>query len=110
MVHLREAAGRLLRRVRLPLHCSACGRPRAEVRRLLSGPGVYMCETCIRDAAARLAEPAVGADTPGRCRFCGVTRAPVLLTEGATPLAVCAACVRLMEGILAEDDARRAAT
>ena len=109
MVDLREAARRILRRGQPPFQCSACGCPRAEDRRLLAGPGVYLCESCIRDAFARLAESPLGADGPGACRFCGGTYAPALLTHGAAPLVVCASCVRLMEDILSEDDDRRRA-
>jgi hypothetical protein len=108
MLHLRDAARLMLRRVRPP-QCSACGQPKAKARRLLSGPGVYLCEACIRDASERLAEAEVGTGAPGRCRFCGVTRPRAPLGGGAAPLVVCAPCVRLMEGMLAEHDARRGA-
>lgn len=27
--------------------CSFCGRPEAQVEKLVSGPGVYICNTCI---------------------------------------------------------------
>jgi ATP-dependent protease Clp ATPase subunit len=110
--HLREAARRIVRRGRPPFQCSACGCPRTEARRLLAGPGVYLCEPCIRDAFARLTEPALEAEAAGLrgpCSFCGGTHAPALLTHGAAPLVVCAACVRLMEDILSEDDDRRRA-
>ncbi len=29
------------------LKCSFCGKPQAEVRRLIAGPGVYICDECI---------------------------------------------------------------
>ena len=30
------------------LHCSFCGKPQSEVRRLVTGPGVYICDECIQ--------------------------------------------------------------
>ena len=30
------------------LHCSFCGKPQSEVRRLVAGPGVYICDECIK--------------------------------------------------------------
>ena len=30
------------------LHCSFCGKPQSEVRRLVAGPGVYICDECIQ--------------------------------------------------------------
>ncbi len=29
------------------LHCSFCGKPQSQVRRLIAGPGVYICDECI---------------------------------------------------------------
>ena len=29
-------------------HCSFCGKPQSEVRRLVAGPGVYICDECIQ--------------------------------------------------------------
>lgn len=30
------------------LHCSFCGKPQSEVRRLVAGPGIYICDECIQ--------------------------------------------------------------
>ena len=30
------------------LYCSFCGKPQSEVRRLVAGPGVYICDECIQ--------------------------------------------------------------
>jgi len=30
------------------LRCSFCGKPQSQVRRLIAGPGVYICDECIR--------------------------------------------------------------
>ena len=29
------------------LHCSFCGKPQSQVRRLIAGPGVYICDECV---------------------------------------------------------------
>ena len=33
------------------LRCSFCGRTQAEVKRLIAGPGVYICNECIEICA-----------------------------------------------------------
>ena len=30
-----------------PLKCSFCGKPQNRVRKLIAGPGVYICDECI---------------------------------------------------------------
>lgn len=30
------------------LRCSFCGKPKSEVRKLIAGPGVYICDECVR--------------------------------------------------------------
>lgn len=32
------------------LHCSFCDRPQHEVRKLVAGPAVFVCDHCVRDA------------------------------------------------------------
>ena len=86
-------------RVRRFPRCRACRLPRGEGRRLIAGPGVYICESCI---ALATREPA--ADAAERCSFCGRRDVPI---AGAWPkLAICAPCIELARGILAEDDRR----
>ena len=80
--------------------CRACRLPSAEGRRLIAGPGVYICESCI----ALLATRESAAATAERCSFCGRRDVPI---AGALPsLAICAACLELSHSILAEDDRR----
>ena len=84
---------------RLP-RCRACRLPRAENRRLIAGPGIYICESCI----ALLATGESAAATAERCSFCGRRDVPI---AGAWPsLAICAACLELSHSILAEGDRR----
>jgi ClpX C4-type zinc finger len=54
--------------------CSFCGKPRAAVRRLIAGPGVYICDRCV-DLCVEVLDAGGGAPTgppapgaPGRWR------------------------------------------
>ncbi len=42
------------------LYCSFCGKPHTQVAKLVSGPGVYICDACIRLAAEHAKSPATG--------------------------------------------------
>ena len=85
-------------RVRRFPRCRACHLPRGAGRRLIAGPGVYLCESCIALLATRETPP----DTAERCSFCGRRDVPI---AGAWPsLAICAPCIELSHSVLAEDD------
>jgi len=87
-------------RVRRLPRCRACHLPSGVNGRLISGPGVYICESCI----ALLASRESAADAAERCSFCGRRDVPI---AGALPsLAICAACLELSQSILAEDNRR----
>ena len=91
-------------RVRRSAHrfprCRACRLPSAEGRRLIAGPGIYICESCIALLATRESAAATGE----QCSFCGRRDVPI---AGALPsLAICAACLQLSQSVLAEDDRR----
>jgi hypothetical protein len=113
------------RRGRQPseLACSFCGRPQRKTRRLVAGPGVYICERCVEMAEAVIssghaAETALGALQPvpaggtrRRCSFCGKHRHQVtgLATTVDNPVgklagdaAICAECLTLCREIHAE--------
>ena len=100
MAAIAERVRRLARRFQRPIRCSACHRPRSTGRRLISGPGVYICESCIAAAAG----PGVAVAPATRCSFCGQRGATI---AGTWPdLTVCARCVELSRAILAENDRR----
>ena len=42
------------------LHCSFCGKPQSEVRRLVAGPGVYICDECIQMCSELIDEMPMG--------------------------------------------------
>ncbi len=76
-------------------HCSFCDRTLAEVRRLIEGPGVSICDRCV--AAA----PSADADlTPAEaCDFCRQITSEGYATPGAT---ICPPCIDLCVDILRE--------
>ncbi|MCX5232687.1 ClpX C4-type zinc finger protein [Streptomyces sp. NPDC006553] len=39
-----------------PTHCSFCGKPSAEVGKLVAGPGVHICDECVAEAERIVAE------------------------------------------------------
>ena len=86
--------------LRSPLRCSGCGREKNAVRRMVSGPRVYFCESCIEQAAQKLT-PRRPASDAVRCRFCSLLRARTDVTSVGN-VVVCADCLGYMEVILAE--------
>ena len=45
------------------MHCSFCGLESHQVKRLISGPGVYICDQCVSTCVTILDDPN-GSDTP----------------------------------------------
>ena len=87
-------------RTRRVARCRACHLPSGVDRRLIAGPGVHLCESCIALLASR--ESATAAAE--RCSFCRRRDVPI---AGAWPsLAICGACLELARGVLAEEDRR----
>ena len=105
------------------LACSFCGRPREECAKLITGPGVFICERCVAQAIGLAAGLAVeGRPAPMRlepsgsevrCSFCGKQARQVrhLVASGlaAAPggkvgqgTRICDECLVLCEEILAE--------
>jgi ATP-dependent protease Clp ATPase subunit len=46
------------------LHCSFCGRRQAEVKQLIAGPTVFICDTCIALCLDIMAEEAAAQKPP----------------------------------------------
>src|SRR5207244_3967408 len=70
------------RKLRPDMVCSFCGKPPAEVAKLIAGPKVYICDKCVGAAERVLRGEAVdarngsgmsrvAAASGGRCSFCG---------------------------------------
>jgi ATP-dependent protease Clp ATPase subunit len=98
MAAIAERVRRLARRFQRLVRCSACHLPRGTGCRLISGPGAYICESCIAAAAV----PGVVGNPTARCSFCG--RRDVPIARAWSDVAICAKCVQLSCAILAEDD------
>ena len=50
--------------------CSFCGKSHAEVKKLIAGPGVYICDTCINVCKSILdREAASGSNCPANPHF-----------------------------------------
>jgi hypothetical protein len=126
----RSFAGRGDRRRRgQPPACSFCGKPKDEVRKLIAGPGVAICETCA-GKASRVLETGKVAATPlssvkpvplpakaglpalaravARCSFCGKGRHQVdglAMAAGTTAagVTICTECLALCHEIMAEE-------
>jgi hypothetical protein len=93
-----EVLRELIRRVRKPLGCSGCRRTKDEVGHLVAGPGVYICESCVRRAADGL-KMGLEVQFKRRCSFCGKTTRIAPLGEN-TRQAVCGECTGLILNVL----------
>jgi hypothetical protein len=107
----------------MELTCSFCGRSQHEVRKLIAGPGVYICETCVGLAegvvrAGRATDTRLGPvhavpeqDGLARCSFCGKYRClvtglaarPAETGAASGPAAICTECLSLCNEIIAEE-------
>jgi hypothetical protein len=88
------------------LVCTWCDRPASEVSKLIAGPNVFICESCIETAERAMhGAPGVGlkraASKPaGRCAFCRRrgSRQRVMIKGPAAD--VCDECLRICREIL----------
>ena len=97
-----------------PGPCSFCGRTAEQVKTLIAGPGVYICNRCIPVASAAIAtgEPSgppgttialVAAEArTEKCSFCGKRRYQVPGLAAAHDARICAECLELCHEILTE--------
>jgi ribosomal protein L37AE/L43A len=129
-----EEAGGSRRRIRIGdsgqsrahhrLSCTFCGKTQDEVRKLIAGPGVYICDGCIVLAAGVIRsghtahtelgaiDAVPGEQTGVQCTFCGKDRGQVdrvaIMPEvtvertSASP-AICAECLALCSEIIIEE-------
>jgi hypothetical protein len=106
------------------LTCSFCGTSQYEVRKLIAGPGVYICDACVDLVQGVLSTGSVTntrlgpvhavTDQDGRvrCRFCDKHRDQVAGMaampadpggEASGPAAICDECLSLCIEIIAEE-------
>jgi ribosomal protein L37AE/L43A len=106
------------------LSCTFCGKTQDEVRKLIAGPGVYICDGCVALAASAIRsghtahtelgaiDAVPGEQTGVQCTFCGKDRGQVdrvaIMPEvtvertSASP-AICAECLALCSEIIIEE-------
>jgi ClpX C4-type zinc finger len=106
------------------LECTFCGKEQNQVRKLIAGPGVYICDGCVALAgnvlrsghAARTERGSIAAvpdeGIPAKCCFCGKERrqvpglAGMPYEAGRTPgkfAAICSECLHLCDEIIVEE-------
>lgn len=106
------------------LVCTFCGKGQKQVRKLIAGTGLYICDGCItlagnllrsgRPAATTLGEMKAAPEyaTHIQCSFCGKHRAQVdglavmpdvTVERTSANAAICAECLGLCDEIVAED-------
>jgi hypothetical protein len=116
-VRTRDDRGRL---PRPQLECTFCGKTQKQVRKLIAGPGVFICDGCIALAqnvlasgqAARTELGSLGAvprqGIRARCSFCGKDRVQTsglaaMPAGSARKAAICSECLDLCGEILHEE-------
>jgi len=105
-----EAVRRRLGRARCT--CSFCGRGGLEVAHLVAGPGVYICDRCVHDAAelgprkpTRTASTRlkIVADKTAACGFCGKSAGEVERLIAGPEALICDECLVLCREIHEEE-------
>lgn len=96
------------------LYCSFCGKDQKQVKKLIAGPGVFICDECVSSVEAVLKtgnvtltrtaalRPVDEHDTAEKCSFCGKRRNQVPAMASAGASRICAECVALCNEIVAE--------
>ena len=102
------------------LSCSFCGSNQKQVKKLIAGPGVYICDSCISRVHAVIAGPGPTVSTPiatiqqvdaeagaAQCSFCGKHRDQVAAMASAGDPIICDQCLGLCDEILIEEQTNR---
>lgn len=98
------------------LACSFCGMSQRQVKKLVAGPGVYVCDGCTRRMHTVFAAPGQTASTPTatirqvedearaeQCSFCGKPRGRVGAMASAGEARMCSECLALCDEIISEE-------
>jgi hypothetical protein len=89
------------------LACSFCDRTQQEVRKLIAGPAVYICDSCVAIAGrvTRTAtdDPPFVVGPEAQCRFCGKWPRPDLLVATDQSFSICGECLDLCDEIIDEE-------
>ena len=98
------------------LSCSFCGKHQNQIKKLIAGPGVFICNECIHRVHAVLAATGKTTSTPiariaqvseadraERCSFCGKRRHQVAAMASNGHKQICNECTGLCDEIIAEE-------
>ena len=101
------------------LDCTFCGKSQGEVRKLIAGPTVYICDECIKLCNDIIAEKAgkppledqprsdkeerTGGTMTLRCSFCGKQQHEVQTLIAGPSAYICDECIGLCNDIIAEE-------
>ena len=104
------------------LHCTFCGKDQKRVKKLIAGPGVFICDGCVglakvvisdgQPVTTGIAELTAGPGDEPRvlCSFCGKRRDQVagmvvssVQTERKAPATTCTECLDLCTEIITEE-------
>ena len=110
----REEPPKPMARRSTKVRCSFCNASQADVRKLIAGPGVYICEGCVASAGdvVATAAPAKGprqvvlrpaATEPHPCGFCGKVPSHVREVVKGGRTRICDECVQLCDDIIREE-------
>jgi hypothetical protein len=94
--------------------CSFCGRSQVDARKLVAGPGVWICEQCLASARRVMIDStpieddlerfalAAPDDHNVRCNFCGNMpgRVEHIVTGGSPLRGICGRCLKLCEEVI----------
>ncbi|MEO8184144.1 MAG: ClpX C4-type zinc finger protein [Deltaproteobacteria bacterium] len=86
--------------------CTFCGRPPLEVSKLLAGPNIFICDTCVAGG-----EQAISGATPNagwsvsqaakaRCSFCTRRASRQRSVASAAGASICRECIALCDKIM----------
>jgi len=79
-----------------PLRCSFCSKTQAEVRKLIVGPLVYVCDGCVAQISMSMTAAAANVE----CSFCGNSGLRTFEGQGG---AICEECIGLCKEIISAD-------
>jgi ATP-dependent protease Clp ATPase subunit len=98
------------------LSCSFCGKSQKQVKKLIAGPQVYICDGCVARVQTVIAEPGRTVSTPiatiqqvsdeagaEQCSFCGKPRRQVASMTSTGDARICNECLALCDQILDEE-------
>jgi ClpX C4-type zinc finger len=98
------------------LSCSFCGKNQKQIKKLIAGPSVYICNECVHRVHAVLAATGKTIGTPiatigqvsdadraERCSFCGKRRHQVAALASTGHVQICNECIGLCDEIISEE-------